>query len=246
MNILCVIPSRIASTRLHRKPLALIQGKPMIQRVYEKAIQCRDFSDVVVATDSEEIANLIRSLDGKVVMTDPQIKTGSDRVAAVAEQFPNANVVVNLQGDEPFVRPEMLSALVAPYLAGETPEMTTLACPLNYETEYTNPNFVKVLINHLGYAMYFSRSPIPHFRQQQVIPLESVPVYHHQGVYAFRRDFLDIYKNLSQTSLEIVESLEQLRVLENGYAIKVCVTPYQTLEINTEEELILAQKFVQA
>lgn len=241
MKILCVIPSRIASTRLHRKPLSLIQGKPMIEWVYQAASRCPDLYKTVVATDSNEIADVIHAMGGEVVMTDPNIKTGSDRVAAVANSFSDIDVVINLQGDEPFIKPEMLTALVAPYLAGETPEMTTLAAPLNFSTEYNNENFVKVITDQSGYALYFSRSAIPFLRQE--VNLSSLPVYHHQGVYAFRKDFLNVYAKLAQTPLEMAESLEQLRAIENGYSIKVCVTSHQTLEINTPEELAMAQSF---
>lgn len=242
MKILCVIPSRIASTRLLRKPFVLIQGKPLVQCVYEKAVQCPQITKTVVATDSEDVAALIRSLGGEAMMTDPNIQTGSDRAAVVAEQYPDMDVIVNLQGDEPFVKPEMLTALVAPYMNNELPEMSTLACPLDYNTEYTSPNFVKVLTDKNRYAIYFSRSPIPYFRQD-LIAKNNLPVFHHQGVYAFRRDFLKTYTQLEQTPLEITESLEQLRVLENGFRIKVCVTQHRTLEINTPEELELAQEF---
>jgi len=127
MNILCVIPSRIGSTRLKRKPLLPIQGKPMVQWVYENAKKCEVFSEVVVATDSEEIAHVIRGCGGNVVMTDPHLPTGSDRVAAVAQQYPQSEVVVNLQVDEPFVKASMLETLVGPYLQGDLPPMTTLA-----------------------------------------------------------------------------------------------------------------------
>ena len=238
MKILCVIPSRMASTRLQRKPLLPIQGKPMIQWVYENAKRCSVLTDVVVATDNEEIAELIQQLDGKAIMTDPSLATGSDRVAVVAEQYPEMDVVINLQGDEPFIKPRMLEQLVSPYLAGETPEMTTLAYPLNMKTEYTNPGAVKVITDLKGNAIYFSRAPIPYFRTQ-----ESAPVYHHIGLYAFRRDFLLSYKLLSQTPLEKTESLEQLRALEHGYKIRVCLTEEKTLEINTPEEYEQAQQF---
>jgi 3-deoxy-manno-octulosonate cytidylyltransferase (CMP-KDO synthetase) len=241
MKILCVIPSRLASTRTPRKALALIQGKPMIQRVYEQAAQCKTLTKVIVATDSTEIANVVTAAGGEIMMTDPNIKNGSERAAVVAEQYPEMDVIINLQGDEPFVKPEMLTALVAPYLTGEQPEMATLACPLDFNDEYPNPNFVKVITDKNGYALYFSRSPIPYFRQQNYAG--EMPVYHHQGVYAYRKDFLAIYKNLAPTPLEQIESLEQLRVLENGYKIKVCVTSHRTLEINTPEELERAQSF---
>lgn len=238
MKILCVIPSRIRSTRLPRKPLLPIQGKPMIQWVYERAVGCKVLSEVVVATDSDEISEVIQAIGGKVCMTDPELQTGSDRVAAVAEHYPDVDVVINLQGDEPFIRPQMLEQLVAPYLRGESPEMTTLAYPLDMETKYAEPGAVKVITDLNGNALYFSRSPIPYFRTQQ-----KAPVYHHIGLYAFRRDFLMCYKNLPKTPLEQVESLEQLRALEHGYKIRVCLTAQKTLEINTPEEYELAQQF---
>jgi len=238
MNILCVIPSRIGSTRTPRKPLLPIQGKPMIQWVYENASRCQILTKVIVATDSNEIADVIHKINGNVVMTDPALPTGTDRVAAVAEQFSDMDVVINLQGDEPFIKPKMLEQLVSPYLLGELPEMTTLAYPLNKENDYNNPGAVKVIFDLKGDAIYFSRSPIPYFRQEV-----TVPVYHHMGLYAFRRDFLLSYKNLLQTPLELAESLEQLRVMENGYKIRVCLTEERTLEINTPEEYERAQTF---
>lgn len=238
MKIICVIPSRISSTRLPRKPLLPIQGKPMVQWVYENALRCELMDEVIVATDSQEIADVILKIDGKVVMTDPNIRTGSERAAAVAEQYKDADVVINLQGDEPFIKPSMLEKLVAPYLAGENPEMTTLAYPLDLETKYRDAGAVKVVTDLHGNALYFSRAPIPYFRTQ-----EKAPVYHHMGLYAFRYDFLQLYKTLEQTPLEKAESLEQLRVLENGYRIRVCLTDEKTLEINTPEEYELAQRF---
>ena len=239
MNILCVIPSRIGSTRMPRKPLSLIQGKPMIQWVYENASRCNILTKVVVATDSEEIVDVVRSINGNVVMTDPNLPTGSDRVAAVAESMPEMNVVINLQGDEPFIKPRMLEQLVSPYLAGEMPEMTTLAYPLNREKDNDNPGAIKVITDLNGNAIYFSRSPIPYFRQE----VANIPVYHHMGLYAFRRDFLLVYRDLPQTPLERVEALEQLRAIEHGYKIRVCLTEDRTLEINTPEEFAEAQNF---
>ncbi len=238
MKILCVIPSRMASTRLPRKPLLPIQGKPMIQWVYENAKRCSVLTEVVVATDNEEIADIIGELGGKAIMTDPQLATGSDRVAHVAEHYPEMDVIINLQGDEPFIKPHMLEQLVSPYLLGETPEMTTLAYPLNMKTHYTDPGAVKVITDLKNNALYFSRAPIPYFRTP-----EKAPVYHHIGLYAFRRDFLLLYKTLAQTPLEKTESLEQLRALEHGYKIRVCLTEEKTLEINTPEEYELAQSF---
>ena len=238
-KIICVIPSRIGSTRLARKPLRLIQGKPMIARVYEAAASSKVFDEVYVATDSEEIMSVVEAGGGKAVMTSANFKTGSDRVAAVAERL-EAEVIVNLQGDEPFMKPQMLEALVEPYLKGENPEMTTLAYPLNFDTEFNDPGIVKVITDQKQNALYFSRSPIPYLRNPEVTNL---PVYHHTGLYAFRRDFLLKFTHLPQTPLELAESLEQLRALEHGYKIRVCLTKSRTLEINTLEDFEKAQHF---
>jgi 3-deoxy-manno-octulosonate cytidylyltransferase (CMP-KDO synthetase) len=238
MKILCVIPSRIRSTRLPRKPLLPIQGKPMVQWTYENALRCPILTKVIVATDNDEISSVITNIGGNVVMTDPDLPTGSERVAAVATQYPDMDVVINLQGDEPFIKPHMLEQLVAPYLAGDRPEMTTLAYPLEKE-KYLSPDSVKVITDIHHHALYFSRAPIPYYRTEQ-----KAPVYNHMGLYAFRRDFLLLYQTLPQTPLEKTELLEQLRVLEHGYKIRVCLTEEKTLEINTPEEYEAAQHFI--
>lgn len=238
MKIVCVIPSRIQSTRLPRKPLLPIQGKPMIQWVYENASRYQRLDGLMVATDSPEIAEVVRGFGGNVVMTDPAIPTGSERVAAVARDLHNADVIINLQGDEPFIRPEILAALVEPYLKGENPEMATVALPLDEAVHRNNPGAVKVITDLAGNALYFSRSPIPYYRTEH-----KAPVHHHMGLYAFRRDFLLKYATLPQTPLELTESLEQLRALEHGYKIKVCLSEHHTLEINTPEEYEEAQHF---
>lgn len=240
MKILCVIPSRIQSTRLPRKPLLPIQSKPMVQWVYENASRCSIISKVVVATDSEEIAAVIKNCGGNVEITSADLKTGSDRVATVAEKYNDMDIVINLQGDEPFIKPKMLEQLVAPYLAGEKPEMTTLAYKLDMEKEYADSRFVKVITALNGNALYFSRAPIPYFTGANKI---TAPTYHHLGLYAFRRDFLLLYRNLFQTPLEKAESLEQLRALEHGYTIRVCLTEEKTIEVNDEKDLIAAQDF---
>lgn len=240
-KILCVIPSRLNSTRLPKKPLALIGNKPMIQWVYEAAAKCSVFSKVIVATDAQEIAHIIQNIGGSVEMTPAELQTGSDRVAYVAQKYSEYPVVVNLQGDEPFVKPEMLVSLVEPYLNGKMIPMSTLACPLDINHEYNDPNTVKVLVNKKNDAIYFSRSPIPFFRQQ----IESTPVFMHLGMYAYARDFLLEYTKMEQTLLEKAESLEQLRALENGIPIRVCQTPHRILEVNNQEELDLARKFAE-
>src|SRR3990167_8715467 len=193
MKVLCVIPSRLGSTRLARKPLALIQGQPMIQRVYESAVKCPSLSMVVVATDSPEIAEVVHKSGGKVEMTDASIQTGSDRAAAVAERYPDMDIIINLQGDQPFIQPHMLTELIKPYLDGERPEMTTLACPLEAH-EYTDPGVVKVITDKQNNAIYFSRAPIPYYRAEV-----QAPVRHHLGLYAYTRDFLKTFNALPQT-----------------------------------------------
>lgn len=238
IKILCVIPSRLGSTRMPRKPLLPILGKPMVQIVYENAIKCKLLNKVIVATDSEEIAEVIKAINGNVMITDANLSTGSDRVATVAKNFPEMDIIINFQGDEPFVQPFMLEQLIAPYLQGETPDMTTLAYKLDKDNDYNNPGVVKVITDINHNAIYFSRSPIPYFKQNT-----NAPVYHHIGLYAFTRKFLLTYTNLPVTPLEQAESLEQLRAIEHGFKIRVCLTEQKTLEINTPEEYALAKKF---
>lgn len=239
MKILCVIPSRIASTRLARKPLLPIQGKPMIAWVYENAARTKSLSKIIVATDSEEIANVVKEYGGEAQLTDPNLPTGTDRVAHIAKSFPDMDIIINLQGDEPFVKPKMLEQLIAPFYENPNIQMTTLAAPIKNQEEFQNPGIVKVLTNIDGDAIYFSRSPIPYFRTER-----SAPVYHHLGYYAFRREFLLKYTTLPQTPLELTELLEQLRVLEHGYPIRVCITEDATMEINTPEEYQAAQQVI--
>ena len=233
MNILCVIPARIGSTRLPRKMLADINGQPLIQHTYQRASECTTLTKVVVATDSIEIAAAVKEVGGDVIMTPENIQTGSDRVALAAKEFSDMDVVINLQGDEPFIQPTMLTELVAPYLSGENPKMATLGYTLKFPEEYNDPNIVKVIMDQQGYAIYFSRSPIPYFRAQ----VDNVPILHHMGVYAFQREFLLEYTQLPQTPLEKAELLEQLRALEHGIRIRVSKTAGRTIEINTSEEL---------
>ena len=233
-NILAVIPARYDSQRFPGKPLAMIGDRPMVQWVYEAAKQCLSFSNVVVATDSEVIADCVHRFGGQVEMTSNTHVSGTDRVAEVATRYPEAIAVANVQGDQPFVTEKMLTQLVAPYFNQEIPlpDMTTLACPLDSKTGYSDPNVVKVLCDRYNRAIYFSRSPIPYFRNS--LP---APVFHHLGLYAFRRNFLAEYAQLTPTPLEQCEALEQLRVLEHGYKIQVCHTEVPTPEINTPEDL---------
>ncbi|BAY54095.1 3-deoxy-D-manno-octulosonate cytidylyltransferase [Leptolyngbya boryana NIES-2135] len=238
-KILAVIPARYDSTRFPGKPLALIDHRPMVQWIYEAASQCPALSQVVVATDSEKIAEVVNQFGGKVEMTRSNHLTGTDRVAEVAARYPDYSVVVNVQGDQPFVTAQMLTELVRPYLEGETPDMTTLACPLDHEVGASDPNTVKVICDRHERALYFSRAPIPYYRYPA-----TAPVFHHLGLYAFRRDFLLTYAQLTPTPLEQCEALEQLRVLEHGFTIRVCHIDKPILEINTPEDLAQAKVLV--
>lgn len=239
LKTLCVIPARLNSTRLPRKMLLNIGDQCIIQRTYLQAKQCSSLTQLIVATDSPEIAAVVKEVGGEVAMTPAALETGSDRVAYVAQEYNNMDVVINLQGDEPFVRPEMLTELIAPYHQGENPVMATLGYALDFEKDYENPGIVKVIMDQKGYAIYFSRAPIPYIRQQG----QSLPILHHIGVYAYQRDFLLEFAKMPQTPLEKTELLEQLRALENGYKIRVNQTHHRTLEINTPEELKSAQEF---
>jgi 3-deoxy-manno-octulosonate cytidylyltransferase (CMP-KDO synthetase) len=238
LKILAVIPARYSSQRFPGKPLVMIDHRPMVQWVYEAAKQCTAFDQVVVATDDQRIADCVTEFGGVVEMTRSTHETGTDRVAEVATRYPDMNVVVNVQGDQPFVTAEMLSQLVDPYVQGELPDMTTLACPLE-DSAYCDPNTVKVLCDRTGKALYFSRSPIPYYRNPG-----TAPVYQHLGLYAFRRDFLSAYSSLQPTPLEHCEGLEQLRVLEHGFSIQVCQTQQSVIEINTPEDLSKAQSYI--
>jgi 3-deoxy-manno-octulosonate cytidylyltransferase (CMP-KDO synthetase) len=237
MKILAVIPARYDSQRFPGKPLVRIGDRPMVQWVYEAAKSCPDFAKVIVATDSKLVVDCVWQFGGEVEMTRSDHATGTDRVAEVAERYPDMDAFVNVQGDQPFVTAQMLTQLIAPYLQGDCPTMTTLACPLDLGTTgYLDPNSVKVICDRHSNALYFSRAPIPYFRHNST----DVPVFHHLGLYAFARDFLSKYAQLTPTPLEHCEGLEQLRVLEHGFSIRVCLTEQAVMEINTPEDLAKA------
>jgi 3-deoxy-manno-octulosonate cytidylyltransferase (CMP-KDO synthetase) len=238
VKILAVIPARHGASRLPGKPLADLGGRPVIQWVFEAAAACSDFDDVIVATDHDAIATCVEGFGGKVELTSRDHPSGTDRVAEVAERHPDAEVVVNVQGDQPFATPGMLRALVQPYLSGMMPAMTTLACPLVGQEAGSDPNVVKVVCNIEGYALYFSRSLIPHSVAGEA------PTLHHLGLYAFSRETVIAYPSLEPTPLERAERLEQLRALEHGISIRVCLTDGAPLEVNTAADLDEARRRV--
>ncbi len=233
MKFICIIPSRYASTRLPGKPLADIAGKPMVQRVYEQAAKAQKPEQVVVAVDNPKVYDTIASFGGHAVMTREDHANGTDRLAEAAAHFPDADVIVNVQGDEPLIAPDVIDDLCEAFECDDSLVMATVAAPLA-EEEYSDPSAVKVVMNKRDEAMYFSRSLIPYPRN--AFDAASRP-YKHIGVYAYRRQFLMEYAAMEQTPAEKTESLEQLRVLENGYKIKVIKTTHQFIGIDTPEDL---------
>lgn len=231
MNTLCIIPARYASTRFPGKPLADIAGKPMIQHVYERACRASLPTDVLVATDSDVILKTVLAFGGQAVMTSANHPTGTDRLAEVASSRPDADVIVNVQGDEPLIDPQVIDDLAAAFLHDEQLAMATVMTPLTME-EQRDANVVKVVTDLGGYALYFSRSLIPFPRHEA-----RLPVYKHIGLYAYRRDFLLKFASLAPTPLEQTESLEQLRVLEHGYKIKVLPVDRAPVGVDTPEDL---------
>lgn len=238
--VIGVIPARLASTRLPRKVLRTLAGKPMLEWVHDAARAAPALDQVIIATDSEEIVDLAESRGWTAMLTSPSLPSGSDRVHAVAQSAP-ADIYVNIQGDEPLLRPEHVTALLAPFgrTDAENVEVTTLAteCPAE---EIHNPNTVKVVTTGLGRALYFSRAAIPWDREGT----GAVPVRKHIGLYAYRRAALAKFAQLSPSPLERVERLEQLRMIENGMGIYVENTLFDTVGVDTEADLMRAEEWL--
>ncbi len=245
MNFIGIIPARYQSTRFPGKPLALLGEKPVIQWVYENASMALDH--VYVATDDERIFRTVESFGGKVVYTSPNHQSGTDRCAEAAEkiaQMMPVDVVINIQGDEPFIRPQQIESLKACFDTKET-EIATLIKPISQADEITNINRPKVVINKNNEAMYFSRSPIPFVRDSKPEDwLSRNTFFSHIGMYAYRFDILQALTQLPTGILEKAESLEQLRWLENGYRIKTAQTTFENIGIDTPEDLENAKKFL--
>lgn len=239
MKIVCVIPARYASTRLPGKPLADIAGKPMVVRTYGRALLAKKPSEVIVAVDDERVLSAVQSAGGKAVMTAKNHPTGTDRLAEVAEKFPDADVIINIQGDEPLIDPQIIDALAQVFVDDESLQMATVKTPMT-EEEKNKPGNVKVVTDKNEFALYFSRSLIPYPRENT-----GVTVYKHIGIYGYRRDFLLQYAKMQPTPLEQTESLEQLRALENGYKIKVITTDKHFVGVDTPEDLAEVNKIYQ-
>ncbi len=246
LKFIVIIPARYASTRFPGKPLALLGGKPMIQRVYEQVAGVVE--DVVVATDDERIYNAVEAFGGRVVMTSANHKSGTDRCwEAYQKQGEEFDVVINVQGDEPFIAHSQLKAIMACF-EDEATDIATLVKPFTEEdglAALENPNSPKVVLDKQSRAIYFSRSVIPYLRGvEREQWLKTHTYYKHIGMYAFRADVLREVTSLAQSPLELAESLEQLRWLENGYKIGVGISNVETVGIDTPEDLQRAEAFL--
>lgn len=243
MKFMAIIPARYASTRFPGKPLAVLGGKTVIQRVYEQVSSLLD--EVYVATDDERIFQAVESFGGRAVMTRTDHKSGTDRIEEAAEKIgSDADVIINVQGDEPFIQPSQIETLMHLFDAPET-QIGTLGKRFETIEGVENPNSPKIVTDNRGFALYFSRSPIPYVRSiDRNLWLEAYPFLKHLGIYAYRREVLREVTQLPQGRLEKAESLEQLRWLENGYRIRVGLTDVETVGIDTPEDLQRAEEFL--
>jgi len=245
MHIIGVIPARYASQRLPAKPLVDLFGKPMIQRVYEQAQKARLLHEVIVATDDERIAKAVHSFGGEVIMTSPDIRSGSDRIAAVAEEV-RGDMFVNVQGDEPLLNPVIIDQAVQTLLDSPDAHIGTLVKHIESADELTNPNVVKTVLDSTMHALYFSRSIVPHVREH-IDPkswLAHHTFYKHIGLYVYRRDSLLKYASLPESPLEKAEKLEQLRALEAGMKMKVAITEFDSIPVDTQADVEKVIKFL--
>lgn len=243
MKFIGIIPARYASTRFPGKPLALLGGKPVIQHVYEKVAAVLEAA--YVATDDERIYDVVKSFGGQVVMTRTDHKSGTDRIEEAIEKIGGEwDVVVNVQGDEPFVAKSQLDTICHCF-DDPTTQIATLGKPFESMEAVQNPNSPKIVVDNMGFAMYFSRSVIPYVRGKEKSSwLTHYPFLKHLGIYAYRKDVLRQVTQLPQSSLEIAESLEQLRWLQNGFKIKVGTTDVETVGIDTPQDLERAEEFL--
>lgn len=243
MKYIAIIPARYASTRFPGKPLALLGGKTVIQRVYEQATSVLD--EAWVATDDERIQKAVELFGGRVVMTRADHKSGTDRIEEAAEKIgTDADVIINIQGDEPFVQPSQIKTLMQLFDNADT-QIGTLGKRFEDMAAVNNPNSPKIATDRQGFALYFSRSVIPYVRgAEQTEWLSHFPYLKHLGIYAYRREVLHEITQLPQSPLELAESLEQLRWLENGYRIRVGLTDAETVGIDTPEDLQRAETFL--
>lgn len=244
VQVVCIIPSRYESTRFPGKPLANLCGKPMIQHVYERLLRATSVSSAAVATDDERIFDAVEAFGGRAVITSPRHRSGTDRIAEAVETMGlrDDDIVVNIQGDQPLFEPVQVDEVVGPLLADASLPMSTLIYRIVRDEEINHPNAVKTVFDHDHFALYFSRATIPFVRD----PGNRAEYFKHHGIYAYRRDFLRTFTALPEGILERLEALEQLRALEHGYRIKVVVTPHDSVEVDTPEELERVRRIIES
>jgi 3-deoxy-manno-octulosonate cytidylyltransferase (CMP-KDO synthetase) len=240
LQIVGILPARWGSSRFPGKPLHLLAGKPLIQHVWERCLGCTKLDDLLVATDDERIRIAVEDFGGKVVMTSPDHPTGTDRLAEALKATPHATHVLNIQGDEPLIDPSLIDDLASAMIADPELPMATAANVIDDEEAIADPNVVKVVLDHTGHALYFSRSPIPYRRTAPA----GLAVYRHKGLYGYRRDFLERFVSWPPSVLEQTESLEQLRALENGARIKVLITADDSIGLDTPEQVPLVESLL--
>ncbi|RJP24560.1 MAG: 3-deoxy-manno-octulosonate cytidylyltransferase [Candidatus Abyssobacteria bacterium SURF_5] len=232
-----VIPARYGSTRLPGKALAEIEGKPLVQHVYDRARLSKLASDCLIATDDERIRRACEAHGSKVVMTSPHHNSGTDRMAEVAEGT-DGDVYINVQGDEPLIDPDAVDLIIKMMFADPPIRMGTLKRPITTYEDFTNPNMARVVCDRNDFALYFSRAPIPFLTKEQFEQAgDGRPIFKHIGMYSFRRDFLLEFARMPQSILEKTERLEQLRALEAGVKIKVPTTNYESISVETQADL---------
>ncbi len=238
MKIVAIIPARYKSTRFEGKPLAMIKGKPMIQHVYENARECKLLDDIYVATDSEYIAEVVIKFGGKCAMTSTDHHTGTDRVAAVAN-YVDADIIVNIQGDEPIINAGMISDVIEPLVRDNSIFVCNLLTKIKSIGDYIDSTVVKAVMDKSGFVLYLTRSPIPYPKTRQ-----GYTAYKQIGLYSFRKDFLKKFVGMEQTPLELVEGIEFLRILEHGYKIKGVVTDQNTISVDSLSDLKEVEKLL--
>ncbi|MDQ5987177.1 MAG: 8-amino-3,8-dideoxy-manno-octulosonate cytidylyltransferase [Syntrophus sp. SKADARSKE-3] len=243
MNVVCVIPSRYESSRFPGKPLADLCGKPMIQHVYERVLRSKRVSQAAVATDDRRIFEAVTAFGGRAIMTASFHRSGTDRIAEASALLGLADddIVVNIQGDQPLFEPSQIDEVVAPLIGDPSIPMSTLIYRIVRDEEIADPNAVKTVFDHDGFALYFTRATVPYARDRE----KAAEYYKHHGIYAYRRHFLNAFTHLPEGTLERLESLEQLRALEFGYKIKVVITALDSVEVDTPHELARVKAILQ-
>jgi len=247
LKVTVIIPARYASTRFEGKPLAMLLGKPMIQHVFERSLEANAVDRVIVATDDDRIFDAVKSFGGEAVMTSASHACGTDRLAEVAAGL-DSDLIVNVQGDEPLIYPQMIESAVDALIDAPLASMSTLKYKITDVVDINSPSVVKVVVDRDDFALYFSRHAVPFNRDgvnKDGVGGSDMPVYYkHVGLYVYRSDFLMKFAKMESTPLERAEKLEQLRALENGFRIKVVTTEYDTIGVDEPQDLIKAEEIL--